>query len=86
MNEKEIIFKYPTKLYAIINTKDIKFETTLTSPGHKFWESKQRCKTALENYTRKYNKSQTYKLCRLPDPKDLKIVQFNLELGDFVNE
>lgn len=37
-------------LYAIRDKSTGKITTGITNPSHKFWETRKRCKTALNNY------------------------------------
>lgn len=77
---------YSNKLYAIMNTKTMKLETTLTNPGHKFWEVRGHCINALTNYKKKYERYNGYNgPCKMINPNDLKIVEFSLLLNGTID-
>ena len=70
-----------------MNMETNKLETTLTNPGHKFWEVKGHCVNALNKYTEKYfNNINKVNLLKQPHPNNLKVVEFSLLLNGVVEE
>lgn len=48
--------KLSNKLYAVIDISTNELVSNLTNPKHKFWEVEGRCKNAMINYKKEYDK------------------------------
>lgn len=70
-------------LYGIVNLNNMKLMTTLTKPGHKFWEMKGHCINALNKYKKKYEKS--INKDKMINPNALIIIEFDLIPNKYLN-
>lgn len=59
-------------LYAVRDKKTGKLVRDITNPGHKFWEKRRSCQTAIDNY----NNGNYYS--RRNSTYDLELVTFEL--------
>ena len=70
-------------LYAVRDVSTNRFVLGLTNPSHKFWEKRQPCVKALENYKSDYDrwgKEMPNKFKH--DPKNLKVVKLTLTIEE----